>query len=155
MGRAGAFASRCRCRRYLDRLTPSPKRSPAEAFAGAVGLVAASERARVAETTFPAELAALVLTVLSAPGTSLSGSAERRWARFPLLAYASASAGGSLTDAIPLAVATEILAAAHGLLDDLEDGDASPVMGDAAPAVALNVAAALLTLGQLALLGCR
>jgi geranylgeranyl pyrophosphate synthase len=129
-----------------------PPNSTAALVDAAVGAVAAGERALVAEAALPAELTALVLTVLSAPGNSLGGADEPRWARFPLLAYASATAGEALTAVIPLAVATEILAAAHGLLDDLEDGDASPVMGDAAPAVVLNVTAALFTLGQLALL---
>jgi len=116
----------------------------------AIDAVAAGERAIVRDAAFDTALRDLALVALSRDATALAGQAETCWARLPLLACASA-ADGPPTAAVPLAIAVELQATAYSLLDDLEDGDPNEVARRAGPAVALNVATALLALAQRAL----
>ncbi|MGI8915015.1 MAG: polyprenyl synthetase family protein [Chloroflexota bacterium] len=113
--------------------------------------MAEAERALLAAADFPEDLAAFVLVALSGSDSVLGRAPDPRWARLPLLACASATSGDA-RPAVPLAVAVEVQAAAYSLLDDLENGDDIERHRRAGAAVALNVAAALLALGQQALL---
>jgi geranylgeranyl diphosphate synthase, type I len=131
---------------------PSSGISRTDAVLGpALAAVVEAERSLLAGAAFPEDLAALALLALSGPGSALGGAPEPRWARLPLLACASVT-GGDPSPAVSAAVAAEIQVAGYSVLDDLEDGDESELIGRAGPAVAINVAAALLALGQRALL---
>ena len=88
----------------------------------------------------------LLTLALSQDGKVLAGAARPQW---PALVLASCeAAGGDSAVASKVAAAVEVFMAGLDILDEIEDGDVSPVANAASPAQALNVANALLLLAQ-------
>lgn len=102
-----------------------------------------------AATVGPSFRAAL-MAALALPRNILSEAPDVRWAR---LAWSCCvAAGGAATRVVPVAAASEIFMVALDLLDDLEDGEETPLHGNLGEAGVLNVATGLLLLAQHGLL---
>lgn len=86
---------------------------------------------------------------LTLPGNLLSGAADMRWAR--IVATCCVAAGGTWTQAIPVAAAVELHMIALDVLDDVEDNEASPLHTELGVARSLNVSTGLLMLAQYAI----
>jgi geranylgeranyl pyrophosphate synthase len=94
----------------------------------------------------PASFRDLLVLALSQEGKVLAGAAQPQW---PALVLASCeSAGGDSFVAAKVAAAVEMFMAGLDILDEIEDGDVSPVASASGQAQALNVANALLLLAQ-------
>lgn len=103
-------------------------------------------REAVEQPDLPFSFRELLLIPLSQPGKVLSCADRPFW---PALVLAGSDAtGGCLRAAVRLAAATEIFIAATDVLDELEDGDDSPLMRAAGPAQSLNAASALMMLSH-------
>lgn len=87
---------------------------------------------------------------LSQPGKILSDTGPPIWAQ--LVLAACAATGGNQAVGLRVAVGVELFMAALDLLDEIEDGDHSPTAEAIGTAQTLNVATALLLLGQRSLL---
>lgn len=83
---------------------------------------------------------------LHLPGHILSASPRATWAH--LIGVSCIAAGGSSDDAVPFAAAAELFMLALDILDDVEDGEASPALTALGQARALNVSTGLLFLAQ-------
>jgi len=113
--------------------------------------VAAEVQAQIDDApTTPAYHAAL-LAALRLPGNILSASPNGRWAK--LVWVCCTAAGGDPVQAIPVAAAVEMFMVALDVLDDAEDGEATPLQATLGAARTLNVSTGLLFLAQRSLLG--
>lgn len=83
---------------------------------------------------------------LQQPGKAWSGEAKPLWPATVLAACAAA--GGDLTIGSKVAAAVEIFMAALDVMDEIEDGDQSPLVEAVGIPQALNIATALLLLPQ-------
>ena len=102
-------------------------------------------REGVEEQDLPASYRALLYVALRQDGRLLAGG-ELRW---PALVLASARAAhGDARVASRVAAAVELFIAGLDILDEVEDGDPSPLVDQAGVARALNVSTGLLMLGQ-------
>ncbi len=100
----------------------------------------------VEDTGLPASFHRLLSLALAQPGKTLAGDRQPRW---PALVLAScAASGGDERAAVTVAAATELFMAGLDILDEVEDGDHSPLVDEAGVAQALNVSTALLLLAQ-------
>jgi geranylgeranyl pyrophosphate synthase len=88
---------------------------------------------------------------LQQPGKVLSGTAKPLWPATVLAACAAAN--GDMTIGSKVAAAVEIFMAGLDVLDEIEDGDQSPLVDAVGTAQALNIATALLLLPQTLLCG--
>ncbi len=102
-----------------------------------------------AAPVLPAYRSALT-AALTLPGNILSPAPDARWAR--LVWTCCVAAGGRWMDAVPVAVAVDLFMVALDLLDDVEDGDESPLCDALGAARTLNVSTGLLLLAQRSLL---
>lgn len=102
-----------------------------------------------AAPVLPAYRAALS-AALTLPGNVLSTAPDARWAR--LVWTCCVAAGGCWENAVPVAVAVDLFMVALDLLDEVEDGDDSPLCADLGAARTLNVSTGLLLLAQRGLL---
>ncbi len=94
----------------------------------------------------PASFRSLLYLALRQPGKVLAGEPQPHW---PAIVLAScAASGGDERAAVTVAAATELFMAGLDILDEVEDGDHSPVVDEAGVAQALNVSTALLLLAQ-------
>jgi geranylgeranyl pyrophosphate synthase len=98
----------------------------------------------------PPSFSALLKIPLTQPDKVLGGAARPRWAQL-VMAACAATSGDSAIGA-QVAAAVEVFMAALDLLDEIEDGDASPTVDAAGSPQALNVSTALLLLSQRMLL---
>jgi len=104
----------------------------------------------LAAADLPGPFVEVLQEALSAPGKLLGAPVGSLWPDFVLLCCAAAS-GGAWQMAVPAAAAAEFFALALDLLDEIEDGDASPLRERHGTAVALNCSTALLGLAFQAL----
>lgn len=102
-----------------------------------------------AGTGFPVPFTQLLRIPLTQPGRILSGEPPFRW--YDLVFACCEASGGSRAAAPRVAAAVELLIAALDVLDDIEDGDSSPLVTVAGTAKALNVSTALIFLSQQAI----
>jgi len=93
---------------------------------------------------------AAMATALTLPGNVLSGTPNVRWAR--LVWTCCTAAGGTWERAIPVSAAVEIFLTALDVLDDVEDGEVTPLHTNLGGARTLNVSTGLLLLAQQSLL---
>ncbi len=94
----------------------------------------------------PASFHRLLLLALQQPGKVLAGESQPRW---PALVLAGCrAAGGNERAATTVAAAVELFMAGLDILDEIEDGDHSPLVDEAGVAQALNVSTALLLLAH-------
>jgi geranylgeranyl pyrophosphate synthase len=92
----------------------------------------------------PASFRSLLALPLRQAGKLLGGEPQPRW---PAVVLASCAAtGGNERGAVTVAAAVELFIAALDVLDDVEDGDPSPLVAAAGVPQALNVSTALLML---------
>ena len=106
-------------------------------------------REAVEEPDLPASFRALLYQALQQDGKVLAGTPRPRW---PAIVLATAAAvGGNRRAANVAAAAVELFIASLDILDEIEDGDHSPLAAAAGQAAALNVSTALLLLAQHAL----
>jgi len=93
---------------------------------------------------------AALVAALALPGNILADTPDGRWAC--IVQTCCVTAGGRGEDAIPAAAAAELFMVALDVLDDEEDGEATPLRTAWGAARALNVSTGLLFLAQRALL---
>ncbi len=93
---------------------------------------------------------AALVAALALPGNILADTPDGRWAC--IVQTCCVTAGGRGEDAIPAAAAAELFMVALDVLDDEEDGEATPLRAAWGAARALNVSTGLLFLAQRALL---
>lgn len=94
----------------------------------------------------PASFIDLIRIPLCQPGKVLSGTPDARW---PAYVFAGCiGTGGESSAAIRVAAAVELFMAGLDVLDEIEDGDYSPLVAEAGQAQALNVSTALTFLAQ-------
>lgn len=105
----------------------------------------------VERTPLPAFSRHLAAIPLRQPGKVLSGAARPTWPSTVLAACAAA--GGDRQIGGKIAAAVEIFIAALDVLDEIEDGDRSPLVEAAGMAQALNISTLLLMQAQSILLG--
>jgi geranylgeranyl pyrophosphate synthase len=98
----------------------------------------------------PRSFSALLHIPLSQPDKILGGADRPSWVH--LVLAACAATGGEVAYGAHVAAAVEVFMAALDVLDEIEDGDSSPTVAAAGIPQALNVATALLLLGQRMLL---
>ena len=91
-----------------------------------------------------------IMAALALPGNILSYTANARWAR--LVWVCCTAAGGEWTEAVTVAAAVELFMTALDMLDDVEDGEASPLQTELGPGRTLNVSTGLLFLARICLL---
>ena len=100
--------------------------------------------AAVTKVDAPDSFRELLYIPLCQRGKLLHGEPCPRW---PMMVLASSrAAGGPDSVATRVAAAMELFIAAADVLDEIQDGDSSPLATAAGPAQALNAATALLTL---------
>lgn len=105
----------------------------------------------VGRVPLPASSRHLVAIPLHQPGKVLSGATRPTW---PSTVLAScAAAGGDRRVGSKIAAAVEMFIAALDVLDEVEDGDQSPLVEAAGVAQALNISTLLLMQAQVTLLG--
>lgn len=92
---------------------------------------------------------ASLAAALGLPGNILSEIPDARWAR--LVWTCCAAAGGAWPRAVPIAAAVEMFMVGLDTLDDVEDGEESPLDINGGLASVLNVSTGLLLLAQHAL----
>ena len=118
--------------------------------------------------TFPPTLVQISKMALSTPGKVMAETLVRltgegdptslplpRWPLSVILSYRAALLDGereSWREAIPAAVALEIAVAATDILDELADGDPSPIISAYGPGQAMNTANLMLVVAQQTLL---
>lgn len=103
-------------------------------------------REAVEGTDLTASFRCLLYIPLRQQGKVLAGSAQPRW---PAVVLATcAAAGGAERAAVKVATAVELFIAGLDVLDEIEDGDRSPLVEAAGAAQALNASTALLLLAQ-------
>lgn len=105
----------------------------------------------VERVPFPASSRHLVAIPLRQPGKVLGGAKRPTWPSAVLAACATA--GGDLRVGSRVAATVEIFMAALDVLDEIEDGDHSPLVEAAGVAQALNISTLLLMLAQSMLAG--
>lgn len=93
---------------------------------------------------------AALVAALALPGNILADTPDGRWAC--IVQTCCVTAGGRGEDAIPAAAAAEFFMVALDVLDDEEDGEATPLRTAWGAARALNVSTGLIFLAQRALL---
>lgn len=94
----------------------------------------------------PAPFINLILVPLSQPGKILNSPEITGWSR--LVGAAATAAFASESAAARVAAAVEVTAAALDVLDEIEDGDTSPLVEQAGLSQSLNVTTALLFMSQ-------
>jgi geranylgeranyl pyrophosphate synthase len=96
------------------------------------------------------EYGAALAAALALPGNILSDTPNARWAK--LVWTCCTAAGGQCEQAVPVAAAVEIFMVALDVLDDIEDGEATPLHANFGSARTLNISTGLLFLAQQCLL---
>jgi len=91
-----------------------------------------------------------LVAALALPGNILADTPDGRWAC--IVWTCCVTAGGRREDAIPAAAAAELFMVALDVLDDEEDGEATPLRTALGAARALNVSTGLLLLAHRSLL---
>ncbi len=104
----------------------------------------------MAAADLPAPFVVVLREALGAPGKLFGEPTGSLWPDIVLRCCAAAS-GGAWQMVVPAAAAAEFFALALDLLDEIEDGDASPLRDRHGAAVALNCSTALLGLAYQAL----
>ena len=104
--------------------------------------VAQVVREAVEEPDLPASLRALLYLPLRQKGKVLAGAARPTWPAIVL--GSAAAAGGDGRAAARVAAAVELFLAGLDVLDEIEDGDHSPLLAATGQARALNVSTAVL-----------
>jgi len=99
---------------------------------------------------FPPTLRQMVEDALRQPGHAFASPPGLKWPLFVLLSCQSSS-GGEWRQALPAAAAFELMSASLEIVDDLQDGDVSPLQIKYGDAQALNTAFLLFVLAHRAL----
>ncbi len=118
---------------------------------GRLDEVSAEVRAVIGQASLPAEFADAISESLTLDGRILAAEPLAYWARNVLAAAGSAGLSDP-RQAVPAAAAVELTVSSFELLDNVQDGDPNAVIARLGIPQALNVAFALLVLGQRALL---
>ena len=108
--------------------------------------IVAHVRDHIVDVRLAESYRAVLVSALAQRGNVLSPAPDFRWA-LPVLACCIA-AGGIGFQAVPPAAGMEVAMVAYDLLDDVEDGDATPLIDEYGLPAALNVSTGLLLLAQ-------
>ena len=103
-------------------------------------------RETISGAGLPAPFVDLILIPLSQPGKILCDPADTGWSNLVGAVASAVQAGGAA--AAHVAAAVEVLAAALDVLDEIEDGDSSPLVDTAGLPQAINATTALMFLSQ-------
>ena len=112
--------------------------------------VVAEVQRQIDDAPVTAAYRAALRAALQLPGSILSGVPNMRWAK--LVWVCCAAAGGEPVQAVSVAASVELFMVALDVLDDEEDGEATPLHATLGAARTLNVSTGLLFLAQHSLL---
>lgn len=112
--------------------------------------VADEVRAALASASLPPDYDAALADVLAVPCGILSGTPSTRWVR--TVVTCCTAVGGRWEQAVEASAAIELFMAALDVLDDEEDGDASPLRSRLGSPRLINVSTGLLLVAQRTLL---